>query len=174
MRARSYSLCSSCRGWATTPPGWLQSGSPSRNALLGNVSNCSIFGATGSFLFRKNQGQFCFECRCGLQLTCSRPSWVNGINSLRGASDSISETLNPRKLSHTGTEPALSCWPVIRKLISLLPLRGVLDAHQDLIECRTIKKLAVRDNDGDFPSIPDVFERVCAQQHQIGDLAGFD
>ena len=35
------------------------------------------------------------------------------------------------------------CLPVIRKLISVFPLRGGLDVLQDLIECRAIKKLAV-------------------------------
>jgi hypothetical protein len=97
------------------------------------------------------------------------------VNHLRGASDSISESLNQGKLSHPSkSNPALCCLPVVWKLTSLLPLRGGFDVHQDLIECRTIKKLAVRDDDADFPSVPDVFERVCAQQHQIGDLAGFD
>ena len=46
--------------------------------------------------------------------------------------------------------------------------------YQDLIERRTIKKPAVRDHDADFSGVPYVFERVCAQQHHIRDLAGFD
>ncbi len=49
--------------------------------------------------------------------------------------------------------------------ILLLPLRCGLHFHQDLIECRTIKEPAVGDNDVDFLGVPDVVERVCAQQH---------
>jgi hypothetical protein len=101
---------------------------------------------------------------------------------------------SPRRCGWGTLVPAMTCWPLVLdqvgphrrqplpwdyfrfavKLISLLPLCGGLDVHQYLIECRTIKKPAVRDHDADFPSVPDVFERVCAQQHQIGDLSRFD
>jgi hypothetical protein len=63
---------------------------------------------------------------------------------------------------------------VIRYRISLLLLCGSLHARQDLIECRTIKKPAVRHNHADFPGVPNILERICAQQHQIGDIARFD
>jgi hypothetical protein len=59
-------------------------------------------------------------------------------------------------------------WPVVcskRHPILLLPLRCGLHFHQDLIECRTIKEPAVGDNDVDFLGVPNVVERVCAEQH---------
>ena len=47
----------------------------------------------------------------------------------------------------------------------LLLTRSGFHFRQNLIECRTIKQPAVRDNDADLLGVPDVFERVCSQQH---------
>ena len=60
-----------------------------------------------------------------------------------------------------------------REATQLLGLRCSLYFDQDLIECRAIQEPPMGDNGADFPGIVDVFERVCAQQHQVSDLARF-
>ena len=59
-------------------------------------------------------------------------------------------------------------WPVVCfkwHPILLLPLRCGLHFHQDLIECGTIKEPAVGNYNVDFLGVPNVVERVGAQQH---------
>src|SRR5262245_690152 len=56
----------------------------------------------------------------------------------------------------------------------LARLRGSLHAHQDPIQSSTIEQPAMCNHRGDLFAVPDVLERVCAQQHQVGALAGVD